>query len=74
MSKAGLSWKNEIGKSFESRMTSSFDEEDEGPEIIDLQPTLAQQNNKHVSWRPTYFFVCEREVRERGRKKARKGV
>ncbi len=49
VNKGGLNWKNEISKSFESRMTSSFDEEDEGPEIIDLQPTLAQQNSKHVS-------------------------
>ena len=44
-----LDWKYEVasGKS-ESRMTS-FEEEDEGPEIIDLQPALAAQTFKNVS-------------------------
>ena len=44
-----LDWKYEvpIGKS-ESRMTS-FEDEDEGPEIIDLQPALAAQTFKNVS-------------------------
>ena len=45
-------WKNEseveAGKG-QSRMTSFDDEDDDGPEIIDLQPTLAVQTNKNVS-------------------------
>jgi hypothetical protein len=42
-------WKYEVeaGKS-DSRMTS-FEEDDEGPEIIDLQPTLAAQISRSVS-------------------------
>jgi hypothetical protein len=30
-------------------MTTSFEDDDEGPEIIDLQPTLAVQTSKNVS-------------------------
>ena len=45
-------WKNEseveAGKG-QSRMTSFDDDDDDGPEIIDLQPTLAVQTNKNVS-------------------------
>jgi hypothetical protein len=46
----GHDWKYEVevGKT-DSRMTSFDDDDDEGPEIIDLQPTLAIQINKQVS-------------------------
>ena len=62
----GHDWKYEVevGKT-DSRMTSFDDDDDEGPEIIDLQPTLAIQINKQVSWtiektsfqQKTFIFV-----------------
>ena len=44
-------WKYEVeadGGKDESRMTS-IEDEDDGPEIVDLQPALAVQANRNVS-------------------------
>jgi len=62
VSKGGLNWKNEIGKSFESRMTSSFDEEDEGPGgnfINILRAVFISANTKSAKKTDglTVFFV-----------------